>query len=85
MGPARDFDSRFRHPQVDCVKADGAAALVEFDFERDLAAERIASLRVDFDVDMHASRSDARIESVARCAGGHRGFRFEVRLRSGEG
>ena len=66
------------------MKADGAAALVELNLERNLAAKRTALLRVNFDVDMHASRPNTRIESVARCAGGHRGFRFEVRLRSCE-
>jgi len=63
------------------VKADGAAALVELDLERDLATERTALLRIDFDVDVHALRPDTRIESVARRAGGHGGFRFELRLR----
>jgi hypothetical protein len=64
------------------VKADGAAALVEFDFERDFSAKRAASLRVDLDVDVYAPRSDTRVESVARRAGGHGGFRFESRMRS---
>ena len=67
------------------MKADGAAALVEFNLERNLAAKRTALLWVDFDVDMHTSRSNTWIESVARRAGGHRRFRFEVRQRSGEG
>jgi hypothetical protein len=80
--PTRDLDSRFRQLQIDRVKADGAAASVELDLERDLATKRTASLRVDFDVDVYALRPDTRIESVARCAGGHGGFRFELRLRS---
>jgi hypothetical protein len=63
------------------VKADGAAALVEFDLERDFAAKRAAPLRVDLDVDVYPPRSDTRIESVVRRAGGHGGFRFELRLR----
>ena len=67
------------------MKADGAATPVELDLQRNLAAKRTALLRVDFDVYMHALRPNARIESVTRCAGGHRGIRFEVRVRSGIG
>jgi hypothetical protein len=81
-GSACELDSRLRHLQVDGVKADGAAVPVEFDLERDLAAERAASLWVDIDMDVYASRPDTWIESVTRGAEGHGGFRFELRRRS---
>jgi len=67
------------------VEANGAAALVELDLDRNFAAKHTALLRIDFDVDVHALRANSGIESIARRSGGHRGFRFEVWLRSGVG